>query len=179
MGVCAVAPDLTKATLLALRQDGAKKDSTVKVTIDETAPCLLEHGARSLYAVFALPESKSEYVIGIESMMLESGVFAPRLALLGPDGALLREIPQDAFLFHGSVLSVQVRHHPNERFLLLASQPEKAGQIFRQAHANVTANYGGYGITYYTGEDVTRQYFYSHSGIVTVSIGPVPDPSPR
>jgi hypothetical protein len=177
---CSETPDLSHIIALALPTSQSRKGSSADATIDGNTPCLAHaDGSRSLYAVFLLPVSESEYLISVASLMLVNGVFAPRLSLLSETGAILREIPDDAFVFRGERLTVQIRNHKEERYLLVGSAPQKAGQGFSQAKASVNEYYGGNGVAVYVGQDVTRRYQFTHSGIVTVSVGPIPDPKPR
>jgi len=177
---CAATADLSHAIALNLPTGSSHDGSSAAVTIDDNASCLAyADGGRSLYAALKLPATDSEYLISVEAMMLINGVFAPRLSLLNEAGLTLRDIPNDAFVFRGNVLSVQIRSHPGERYLLLASQPEKAGQSFLQAQESLRQTYVGYGATIYTGVDVTNQYRFTHSGIVTVSVGPIPEAKPK
>ncbi|MET1028003.1 MAG: hypothetical protein ABWY00_12610 [Dongiaceae bacterium] len=170
-------PSLDLAGASGLSLDGPTK---VKVTLDAHAPCLqITGGARSLYTAIKLPPEGTPYLISVTSRPLGQGLFSPHLLLLDSQGKQLREIQREAFLFHGTALRVGIRAHPDEAYLVIASDPQSVGGQVSQISENTQMTYvpvgvGGF-VQYHTGIDTTSTYTYAHNGLVEVAVEPVPD----
>lgn len=171
---CAPQPDLSAAQALALEGDG----SSIKHPIDNTAACVEgADGGKSLYRVFQLPQSAKSYMVAISSEPLGHGLFSPRVILLDAAGAKLRELPRDMFLFHGASLYAALRIHPEERYLVVASDPQTTGQTVSQIVGSTrvsTVNTGAVMFNMYTGAEANNTYTYAHSGVVTVTAKLIP-----
>jgi hypothetical protein len=76
----------------------------VKAELDTGAPCLAAEGtgAKSVYAAIRLPSSEEPYLLSVTSM---------------PQGALLREVPRESFVFRGTTLHAGVRARPGAEYL--------------------------------------------------------------
>jgi hypothetical protein len=145
------------------------------VTLDGSGPCLQDgQGAKSLYAVFRLPAASTPYQITIASQPLGAGLFSPHLLLVDDQGKVLREIPRDSFLFHGDDLSVALRAHPGEAYLVAASDPQSVGQQVSQIAENTSTTVmpaGPYAMVFISrGSDATSTYTYAHNGTIKVSV---------
>jgi hypothetical protein len=173
---CAVQPDLGGARALPLDTD---KPVTVTVTIDRDTACwAANEGAKSSYVAFRLTESTEPYLISVTSVALGNTLFAPRLALLDDRGEILRRLSHNSFVFHGSSLYAGIRVHPDERYLIVASDPDVVGQQFSQISGGVRSTVVPVGVggfaAIYTGSESTQASTYAHNGRVTVSAQPVP-----
>ena len=169
---CVTSPDLGTARPLVL-----DPDKPVTVTLDEHATCLEPQGEpKSVYAAFQLASSATPYVVGVTSAPLGEGLFSPRLKILDAQGQLLREVPRSSFTFHGSSLYAGIRVHPEERYLIVASDPSTLGQTVSQISEHTQANYygGPVGVEIHSGAETTSQFTYAHNGTVTVSAQPLP-----
>jgi hypothetical protein len=172
---CSQTPDLARADSLAF--DPAKdKDTTA--TIDEAAPCLEDSpGAKSVYRVFALPKEDQPYLITVAANPWLGTIFAPRALLLGSDGTLKRAATKADFTFRSDVLSTILRSHPDESYLVVASDPTVVGQSFSRMVSNTQANVVSAGVAtilVYTGSDTSTARTYTLGGRITVTLAPVP-----
>jgi hypothetical protein len=170
---CASAPDLASARPVFL-----SSDKPVTVDLDASAACLsLGDGARAAYAVFALPESPTPYLVTVSSTPQGETLFDPRAMVLDASGATVQDLPRDAFMFHGATLSVAFRTHGQERFVVVASDPGSVGQQQSQLKAGTqttTAASGPVIFTVRTGWEKSQNYTYAHNGRVSVSAQPIP-----
>lgn len=174
---CANQPDLSNPQALSM-QDRA----SLTQVIDNSAPCvLLADGSKSLYRVFSLPDTTTPGMVSVTSTPVGQGLFTPRVVLLDAAGTVLRELPRDMFMFHGSALYAAARLHAGDHFLLVASDPQTAGQTVSQIVGSTQANTataatvsGTVSFTIHTGREATNLYTYAHSGSVTVAVKPIP-----
>lgn len=103
-------------------------DRPLEMTIDGDSPCLQgDEGLRSLYALAALPQEEDPYLVRVTAEPGDEGFFAPRLLLLDEAGQPLREIAPENFVFRGLRLTGQFRVQPEERYLVVASDPASVG----------------------------------------------------
>jgi len=165
---CIAMPDLTSATALDL------PTRQVRVTLDGTAPCIETNDTRSVYTVFRLPEADGEYLLSLTSAPLGEGLFYPRVTALGANGNVLREIPRDSFVFRGNTLSLGLRMRPEEKYLLVMSDPENTGQNISRIEEAVTATTYAVGAVVYSGASTTANYTYAYNGVITVSTSEAP-----
>ncbi|MCR6629973.1 MAG: hypothetical protein NVV74_07935 [Magnetospirillum sp.] len=175
---CAASPNL--ATAKALVMPEGKKSVQQEVDVATDAPCLVEgSGKARYYTVFALPRTSGGGALtaSVSSPAQGGVVFAPRISVLGESGEILRDIPEANLMFRGNVLSAVFRLRPEERYLLVTSNPERVGNNFKRTTASVGASTVPVGtgtFTTYSGTDLTLGYTYSHTGKVLVSIDPLP-----
>jgi hypothetical protein len=167
---CTALPDLANAHALTL-----ENATEAAVTLDGGGPCLQDtKGNKSLYAVFRIPPASSPYQITVASEPLGTGLFSPHVLMLDDQGKVLREIPRDSFLFHGKDLSVSLRAHPGEVFLIAASDPQSVGQQVSQISEDTSTTmvmagpYTAVPITH--GSDTTSTHTYAHNGTVKVTL---------
>jgi hypothetical protein len=172
MRSCANAPDYASAMPVKLA------DKAVTVSLDTNTACFeAAGGMKSAYASFKLPESPAEYLISVTSAPVGRGLFSPHLQVLDVNGKVLREIGRDAFVFHGPSLYVGLRVHPEERYLIVASDPTTIGQEVSQiVGATQVATSGANGIFFqvHTGTETASTYVYALNGSVIVEAQPVP-----
>jgi hypothetical protein len=170
---CSQEPDLATARTLILAPD-----KPITTTLDENAACF--GGApefRSTYLAFDLPQSSDSYLLYVSSTQLGEGLFSPRLQLLDDAGKVLREVGRNSFMFHGTALSVTLRTHPGERYLIVSSDPNSVGQATSRVIDGVSVSTGQAGRYFYTthaGYEAELTSVNSHNGIITVSAQPVP-----
>jgi hypothetical protein len=171
---CGARPDFAGAQPILLDPD---KDVTMR--LDAAAPCVqAADGTKSVYGVFRLPQSADPYVVSVTSTLSGRGLFSPRLTMVDREGTVLREVPRDAFVFHGTSLYVGIRSHAEEAYMIVASDPQSVGQQVAQTSENAqtsTAVFpsGGF-LTIGMGAEKTHRFTYSHNGVVTVSARPLP-----
>ena len=174
---CVMVPDLTTAKPILL-----KTDTPARVTIDDKTACLQPVGETPrLYAVFKLPqESTTPYFLSVSSEARGRGVLAPYLVLLDANGAVLRHIAHDKFTFRGTTLNTAFHPQSGETYLLVASDPEFVGQqssgivASTQTAAAATGTGGFFVMT--MGREQTQSITRAHSGIISVSAEPMPNP---
>jgi hypothetical protein len=172
---CAAAPDLASPMVLQY----AGKEKSTDAAIEATAPCVLTSSGAALYRVFQLPPRTALYVITVVSMPFGASLLSPRLLLLDAQGTVKRELARDDLIFRGNDLSARFRSHPDEVYLVVESDAGLVGNalsrtaestnVYVSAAANVI-----YSI--HTGNDVTMQYVYSHTGPIEITLEPLPTP---
>jgi hypothetical protein len=105
-------------------------------------------------------------------------MFSPRVLLLDGAGAVLREVPRDAFMFHGPNLYLGLRARPDGRYLVVASDPASVGgqetHIATQTQSSGGATTGGGYFVMNFGREKTRSFTYAHSGKLIVAAKPFP-----
>lgn len=167
---CQAAPDLTAAVPLGFNPE---KEEAVTVTIDAGSHCLEPSpGARSLYSILALPQAGQPFVVLVASAPQGESIFAPRLILLDAKGAISRQVPAEDFMFRGSALSALIRVHENERYLVVASDPQTVGQRTESVQGSTSTQMmpmaGGY-FWASSGRETKSDLTYSHGGTVKVA----------
>lgn len=171
--LCTPAPDFTAAHALQL---GA---TAVSIPFDQNSPCWQSSdGKKSAYAVFALPNNTEPYLVGVTSTPIGQALIIPHLYLLDGFGNRLRDMPRDAFMLHGSSLYLGIRVYPDERYLLVASDPDTLGgqgsQLWDGVAASTYATGNGGFVTVHTGFEVNQNFTYAVNGTITVSATPIP-----
>lgn len=172
---CVSKPEIGHAITMVLDKN---QEGGATTEIGAGSPCFEQQGAKGLYAVFALPQETSPAIVTISSIPLGSGVFAPHVVLLDEQGAPLREIARDKFQFHGTALSTLFREHPEDRYVLVVSDPSAVGQSFTKVTETTSQYVGTTGTAVfilYTGDDYSNGFVYTHNGTITVSVAPVPN----
>ncbi len=157
-------------------------DAKVTATFDGTTACWQANGRRSLYAVFALPQSTGPVLVTVTSTPLGYGLLSPRVLLLDDQAAVVRELPRDKFTFHGNSLYLGIRLHDGERYLMVASDPATVGtpisrinEATNMTGSSIMTSSGAVGfLEIHTGSETTSMFTYSHTGTVTVSAQPMP-----
>lgn len=173
---CAATPDLSKAVPLAF--DG-KKETVQTVDIADTTPCMKSAAGAAVYVAYVLPQSDMPYVIAVASPALGATLFAPHVMLLANDGTVRREYAGKEVEFRGTGLGVQVRYHPDEAYLIVASDPASVGSATSRINEATHVNYGSTGYATYqihTGSESQDTYTYAHNGRVTVTLTPIEPP---
>jgi hypothetical protein len=170
---CSATPNLEGAHVVAFNPE-----KTLTINLDASAACMQAgDGSKSTYAVFRLPDATEPYILGVTSEPWGQALLAPRLTLLDANGATLRERASESPTFHGSSLYVGVRARPEERYLVVMSDPRNAGQhisqIVGRTHATMMST-GTVFMTMYTGSEANHVFIYAHNGVLTVTAKPVP-----
>jgi hypothetical protein len=121
-----------------------------------------------------LPAGASQYLIRIESEMSCDRIFAPRAEFFDAAGNIKRTVAYGDFTFRGNVLSAILRGHSDETYLVVASDPQIAGQsVSRISEDRLSATCSG-ALALYTGSENTTHQTFSHEGKVTVSVEALP-----
>jgi len=171
--ICTPAPDFTLSHPLEL---GAR--ATI-MSFDQNTPCWQSaEGKRSAYVLFTLPNGIEPYLLSVTSAPIGQALIAPHLYLLDGLGNKLRDASRDSFAFHGSSLSMNLRAYPNERYLLVASEPDTLGGGGSQLRdgvvvTNYSTGYGGF-VSIHTGFEQNQNYVYAVNGTIIVSAEPIP-----
>lgn len=170
---CGTTPTLEGAHIVAFNPE-----RTLTINLDATAACLqTADGSKSTYVVFRLPEATDSYILGVTSAPWGQALLSPRLVLLGADGKVLRERASESPTFHGSSLYAGVRARPEERYLVVMSDPRSAGQYVSQIIGSTQTTMAGTGAAFFyihTGSEANRVFIYAHNGMLTVTARPVP-----
>jgi hypothetical protein len=169
---CTALPDLATAHPVSVNE----KD--VSVTLDDKTGCLDVHAERKLaYVAFGLPATDQAYLLSVTSIPIGEGLFFPKLTLLDGAGKVLREIPPDVFLPHGAALHAGLRPHPDERFLIVSSDPATIGQTASKLTEGIQVNgfmAGGIYVQVQTGAEGKSTLTHAYNGTVTVKATLVP-----
>lgn len=172
--VCTSALGLAEAPALAF---GAEP---LRVIIDESSKCLQSGETRRSFAVFRLPEVADSYLLSVSSMMRGRTLLSPRLSLLAADGSLLREVGRDMFQFRGEALNVVIRSRPEERYVMVASDPDTVGQQHSQITAELRSTAIMVAPTAFvpinTGAESVKGLVFSHNGALEISVRWPPKP---
>jgi hypothetical protein len=157
-----------------------KKDSPFEATIrfNDTAACLADAaGAKGVYAVIDLPAGEPGSIVTVTSFAMGQTIFSPRLEFRDAQGAMLREVGRDAFLFSGTSLQAQVRRREGERFLVIASDGTTVGKTVEQIQATKVSSGTMVGTVYVPvnwGTEGKSQLVFAHNGEVTTTVAPMP-----
>jgi hypothetical protein len=169
---CTPLPDLATAHPVLVN------DKDLSITLDDKTGCLDVHAERKLaYVAFALPVLEQPYFLSVTSIPIGEGLFFPKLTLLDGAGKVLREIPPDVFLPHGAALHAGLRPHPEERYLIVSSDPTTIGQTNSQLTEGIRVSgfmAGGIYVQVQTGLEGKSTLTHAYNGTVTVKATVVP-----
>lgn len=172
---CGGAPVLTAAAPLAY--DPGKHRNETSAELTAASSCFKDSTGASLYVTYALPAAPPPYLVRVDSEPEGATLLALRVLLYGADGSLKREFSRRQIVFRGSALSVIFRAHPDERYLVVASDPRAVGQRLTQlrdaTRGTAVAAYPVF-FTVYSGTDATVKNTLSQNGRVAISLQPVP-----
>ncbi len=149
----------------------------LSLTVGGKSRCLeLGEAGRSLYEVVELPAADRRFVVRVAAEPSGAGLFAPHLLLLGEDGRTLRAVERESFLFRGRRLTVQFWARPEERYLVVASDPEQVGSTIQRITGRTDTMVGVTPTATFIvgrGDEETSHLTYSHGGTVTLVARPV------
>jgi hypothetical protein len=173
---CATAPAIAPATAMTQKKKDAPFEATIR--FNEANPCVADAaGNKGVYAVLDLPAGEAGRIVTVTSFAMGQTVFAPRLEFRDAQGALLREVGRDAFMFSGTSLQAQVRQREGERFLVIASDGPSVGKTVEQIQSNRVTSGTMVGMVYVPvnyGTEGKSQLVFAHNGEVTTTLAPVP-----
>ncbi len=166
---CLAEPPLTAAKPLML---SAEETKPLEFLISGTSSCLeTTEGVRSLFELVQLPQSVAPFSVRVAAVPSSTGLFAPQLTFLDSDGLPVRQISEEKFVFRGPKLTASALINGDERYLLIASNPEIVGDR-SQRTSSVINQYQSGGPIYFTvrtGSEFTKSVTYSHGGNVTIT----------
>lgn len=171
---CADAPDFSKAMTLAV---DAKDKKVTNLVVDGTAPCFKDERGASSYAVFALPDLTMQYTVQIDSTPAGNALFAPRILLYGKDGTLKRSFMEKQITYRDKALSAVFRYHPDEAYIVVASDPVVCGNRDTRINDNTQTAMvcGAYGcFNWNSGKEAVHTQTLSHNGRIAVTMIPIP-----
>lgn len=166
---CVAEPALSAAKPLTL---SAEETKPLEFLISGSSSCLeTSEGVRSLFELVQLPQSVAPFSVRVAAVPSSSGLFAPQLTFLDSDGLPVRQISEEKFVFRGPKLTASALIRGEERYLLIASNPEVVGDR-SQRTSSVINQYQGGGPVYFTvrtASEFTKSVTYSHGGNVTIT----------
>jgi hypothetical protein len=144
----------------------------IDVLID--GACLApENGPRRGYAVFRLPVTAEAYLVDIKSVPRGSTLFPPVVVILDAGGKETGRMERGTFTFHGSTLYAGLRTHPDDRYLVVESDPQLVGQGVSQiAEAVQVSSFGGG--SFHTGSESITSLVFAHNGLISISTRKIP-----
>lgn len=171
---CTAAPSLSGAVPLAF--DPQKPKDTIAI-LDSHARCLDNgHGGRSLYRVFTLPHAASPYLLLLSAPPWGSTLLAPQAIFLDTAGAVKRQSSRADFIFRGDALSAALRSHPDETYLVVASDSAALGEAVARIDQSFSGQMYSTGTAFvnvYIGLDVTKHLVLTPAGTLTLTTAPL------
>ncbi|MGE5516501.1 MAG: hypothetical protein ACM31D_11850 [Bacteroidota bacterium] len=172
---CDAAPNLALAEELPL---GDKNSAAKLVDLKADGPCLRDgEGRARLYTLFRLPaDAASPFTLRVSSPAQGKVVMAPKIALLTAEGGVAREIADNALLFRGGALGAMFRLRSEDRYLLVTSDPDRVGKKFMRTATTLNSSTvsAGRGVaTFYSADDQTSDFIFSHTGKLDVRVDPL------
>jgi len=134
------------------------------------------HGGRSLYRVFTLPHTGAPYLLLLSAPPWGSTLLAPQAIFLNDAGAVKRQSNRTDFIFRGDALSAALRSHPDETYLIVASDPAALGQAVARIDQSFSGQMYSAGTAFvnvYTGLDVTKNLVLTPAGTLTITTAPL------
>lgn len=169
---CASQPTMTAAR--PLLQPDKDKPLAATVRFDETAPCVTDaKGNKSVYAVVDLSTGAAGSIVTVTSYPMGSTVFSPRLEFRDAQGALLRSVGRETFLYSGAQLQTQLRQREGERYLVIASDGESVGQSVERIQSTRSSTMVAAGpvmVPVNTGGEFRAQMVFAYNGEVSVTV---------
>ena len=174
---CTAEPSLKDA--ISLTPPEPKTLFEVSTLVDGAKPCLTVGAAQSNYVVYAIPEHGDNHTITVGGVQEEIRTFAPSVSLLDADGKVVRAFADDRFAILGNILGVQFRPAPQERFILVSSNPAMIGKSVNTLETRINTGSGyvaptaySYGYSYQTvrGAEGKHTRVFSHEGHVSVTV---------
>lgn len=151
----------------------------VSTLIDSSKPCLTTGASSGNYVVYAIPAHGENHTITVGGVQEPIRTFAPSVSLLDVDGKVTRTFADDRFAILGNTLGVQFRPMPQERFILVRSNPALVGQsvstfetrlVSTQGYAAATPYSYGYSYSQEHGTEGKHERTFSHEGYVNVTV---------
>jgi len=153
---------------------------TVSTLVNASTPCLTAaDGSSGNYVVYAIPASGENHTITVGGVQEAIRTLAPTVTLLEADGKVTRKFGEDRFAILGNTLGVQFRPLPQERFVVVQTNPGLVGQSVSTVETRIYASSGyvaatpySYGYSYNTahGADGKHERTFSHEGYINVTI---------
>src|SRR5262249_39766539 len=134
-------------------------------------------GVKSVYGVVDLPAGEPGRIVTVTSFAMGKTIFSPKLQLRDAQGAVLREVGREAFMFSGSSLQAQLRQRENEPYLVIVSDGSSVGKSVDHIQASVVTSGVMVGTAYVpvnSGAEGRSQLMFAHNGEVTTTLAPLP-----
>lgn len=191
---CLPSVALQEATPITLGEPEMGKKN--EVVFDETSPCVRQgDGTPSIYHVFSLPQSAQPYLITVRTAPVGPAYLVVTADILAADGSVTRQIDAKGFSFRGTSLSALVRSRPGEQYLVVKSDPSRAGFGFDQisetsllyattttttmtSKSGKTTTFTSTG-TMPVGGSTNHNFVFSHNGSLHVTATPIITESSR
>jgi hypothetical protein len=173
---CATAPALTGATAMTQKKKDEPHVATIRFA--DAAACLTDAaGNRAVYSVIDLPANDPGSILTVTSYAMGQTIFSPKLEFRDAQGAVLRQVGRDAFMFNGTSLQAQLRSREGERFLVIASDGATVGKTVEQIKASVITSgvmVGTAWVPVNSGAEAKSNLVFAHNGEVTTTLAPMP-----
>lgn len=173
---CATAPSLTGA--VAMVQKAKDEPHRATIRFDDAAACVTDaKGHKGAYGVIDLGQSEPGSILTVTSFVMGSTVFSPRLELRDAQGAVMREVGREAFLYSNDAVQTQLRVRAGEQFLIIASDGTSVGQSVEHIQSSRMSSgvmVGAVYVPYNIGGEAKAQLVFAHSGEVTATLAPMP-----
>jgi hypothetical protein len=172
---CDSAPALANAAALTQKKKDAPFEATIR--FGDTMACITDAaGNKSVYAVLDVAGEPGR-IVTVTSYAMGKTIFSPRLEFRDGQGAVLREVGRDSFLFNGTSLQAQLRQREGERYLVIASDGASVGKTVEQIKASVVTSGVMVGAAYVpvnSGVEGKSELVFAHNGEVTTTVVPMP-----
>ena len=139
-------------------------------------------GVKSVYAVVDLAAGETGGILTVTSYAFGSTIFSPKLQIRDAQGALMREVRREDFMFNGRALQTQLRKRDGERFLVIASDGASVGQSVEHIQSSIVTSGVMVGTVYVpvnSGAEAKAQLVFAHNGEVTATLAPMPKADPK
>jgi hypothetical protein len=130
---CDAKPMLAAAPVL---DPASRHTASATIDLDAGSPCLLDREGRgALYAAFRLHPQKPGDVLWVSSLPMGHALMAPHIMLFDGQGNPTRGIEFSGFAYRGTALVALTPIHADERFVVIGSASEMAGQAQDRLHS--------------------------------------------
>jgi hypothetical protein len=162
---CATTPVLGGAPRLGLGS------GPTMLVFDAKTPCLETPAGRAVYVGFGLPESQTPYRILLLSIPQGDTLFSPAVTTYAADGQAYRRVSREVFTLRGGLLQATVEVQPDERFMVINSDPRSVGsQTVEYTHTGMETAGAAGGFVIPRVRDTSRSITFTnaHNGTMTV-----------
>ena len=175
----ACGPAVSVADAVSAAPEKPKAHHAVTATLDASSPCATEgEGAAPFnYVVFALPTDTPAHLATVGARREALRVVPPRVSILDEAGTARSVMTSEEARNVGSVLGFQIALRPQDRYVVIASDPAGVGAARSRVETGIARGTGGMmvGTTYASystmhGVDAATNRTGSHEGTVVLTL---------
>lgn len=147
------------------------------LTFDATSPCLDLPVGRAVYVGFALPDNPVPYRVLLLSVPQGDTLFSPRVVTYAADGQPYRRVAREVFTLRGGLLRAMVELQPDEKFMVVSSDPASVGSEVTevvQTGMETAGAAGGFMVPRVRDTSRSITFTNAHNGTMTVEARPKP-----